>query len=47
MKAADVHHTNDIDFAEFVHYITQHEQKLQVIFKDLDRNSDGISLPSF
>uniref|UniRef100_A0A914XEQ0 EF-hand domain-containing protein n=1 Tax=Plectus sambesii TaxID=2011161 RepID=A0A914XEQ0_9BILA len=31
-----------VDFAEFVHYVLEHEKHLAIVFKDLDRNQDGL-----
>lgn len=33
---------HEINFSEFVQYVVDHEQRLELIFKDLDRNQDGI-----
>ena len=30
-----------MDFSEFVKYCTEHEQKLWLVFNDLDVNKDG------
>ncbi|KAM3727740.1 putative calcium-binding mitochondrial carrier F55A11.4 [Dirofilaria immitis] len=40
---ARIDHLNDdiITFAEFVQYAVEHEKKLEIIFRDLDRNKDG------
>ncbi|VDN22860.1 unnamed protein product, partial [Gongylonema pulchrum] len=40
---ARIDHSSDdkITFAEFVQYAVEHEKKLEIIFRDLDRNQDG------
>lgn len=35
---------HEINFSEFIQYVVDHERKLEVIFKDLDRNQDGTFL---
>lgn len=32
------------DFSDFVRYVVEHEKQLEGIFRDLDRNSDGLLL---
>ncbi|VDK49914.1 unnamed protein product, partial [Cylicostephanus goldi] len=32
----------NINFADFVKYVVEHEKRLEVIFQDLDKNNDGI-----
>ncbi|KAI6191344.1 hypothetical protein M3Y97_00218100 [Aphelenchoides bicaudatus] len=32
---------DEIDFSEFIQYVVDHEKKLELIFKDLDKNQDG------
>lgn len=36
-------HSNDdiITFTEFVQYVIDHEKKLEIIFRDLDKNKNG------
>ena len=41
MQKADQNENLEMDFAEFVQYMTQHEQKLRLAFSHLDRNKDG------
>lgn len=41
MEEADTTQSQEIDFSEFVHYVLEHEKKLAVTFRDLDRNADG------
>ncbi|VIO89464.1 Uncharacterized protein BM_BM4401 [Brugia malayi] len=40
---AQIDHLNDdiITFAEFVQYAVEHEKKLEIIFRDLDKNNTG------
>ncbi|VDO43540.1 unnamed protein product [Onchocerca flexuosa] len=40
---ARIDHLNDdiITFAEFVQYAVEHEKKLEIIFRDLDKNKNG------
>uniref|UniRef100_A0A915PDA5 EF-hand domain-containing protein n=1 Tax=Setaria digitata TaxID=48799 RepID=A0A915PDA5_9BILA len=40
---AQIDHLNDdvITFAEFLQYAVEHEKKLEIIFRDLDKNKDG------
>lgn len=33
--------SGDVDFAEFVHYVTEHEKKLALVFNSVDTNRDG------
>ncbi|KAK0404660.1 hypothetical protein QR680_017560 [Steinernema hermaphroditum] len=30
-----------VNFSDFVHYVIEHEKRLELIFQDLDRNQDG------
>ncbi|XP_077504356.1 calcium-binding mitochondrial carrier protein SCaMC-2-like isoform X4 [Amblyomma americanum] len=41
ITASDTGKDGTVDFAEFVHYIIEHEKNLMVVFKSLDANSDG------
>ena len=41
LSKADSDADKEIDFAEFVKYMTDHEKKLKLAFGDLDRNKDG------
>jgi len=41
LTKADRNDSSDINFAEFVEYMREHEQKLKLAFSDLDRNKDG------
>jgi hypothetical protein len=41
LKRADSDASNEINFAEFVEYMLEHERKLKLAFSDLDRNKDG------
>ncbi|KAH7983416.1 hypothetical protein HPB52_011769 [Rhipicephalus sanguineus] len=40
ITASDTGKDGTVDFAEFVHYIIEHEKNLMVVFKSLDANSD-------
>ena len=44
MQKADQNDNLEMDFAEFVQYMTQHEKKLRLAFSHLDRNKDGMHL---
>ncbi|XP_064458634.1 calcium-binding mitochondrial carrier protein SCaMC-2-like [Ornithodoros turicata] len=41
IEASDKGKDGTVDFAEFVHYIIEHEKNLMVVFKSLDENRDG------
>lgn len=41
IQASDTAKDGTVDFAEFVHYIIEHEKNLMVVFKSLDENRDG------
>lgn len=41
ITASDTGKDGTVDFAEFVHYIIEHEKNLMVVFKSLDANKDG------
>lgn len=41
MKAGDKDLDGQLDFEEFVHYLRDHEKKLRLVFKSLDRKNDG------
>lgn len=41
MKAGDKDQDGQLDFEEFVHYLRDHEKKLRLVFKSLDRKNDG------
>ena len=41
MSKADRNANKEIDFAEFVKYMTDHERNLKLAFGNLDRNKDG------
>ena len=41
LSRADADAGQDLDFKEFAEYLQGHEQKLQIVFADLDRNKDG------
>lgn len=41
MKVGDKDLDGQLDFKEFVHYLSDHEKKLRLVFKSLDRKNDG------
>lgn len=41
MKAGDKDLDGQLDFEEFVHYLRDHEKKLRLVFKSLDKKNDG------
>lgn len=41
MKAGDKDQDGQLDFEEFVHYLRDHEKKLRLVFKSLDKKNDG------
>ncbi|EEC18754.1 ADP/ATP translocase, putative, partial [Ixodes scapularis] len=41
IQASDTGKDGSVSFAEFVHYIIEHEKNLMVVFKSLDANRDG------
>ena len=41
MKAGDKDLDGQLDFGEFVHYLRDHEKKLRLVFKSLDKKNDG------
>lgn len=41
VKAGDKDLDGQLDFEEFVHYLRDHEKKLRLVFKRLDRKNDG------
>lgn len=41
MKAGDKDLDGQLDFKEFVHYLSDHEKKLRLVFNSLDRKNDG------
>lgn len=41
MQAGDKDLDGQLDFEEFVHYLQDHEKKLRLVFKSLDRKNDG------
>ncbi|XP_023234013.1 calcium-binding mitochondrial carrier protein SCaMC-3-like [Centruroides sculpturatus] len=40
-EKSDLAKSGHVDFAEFVHYVIEHEKRLMVVFKSLDENKDG------
>lgn len=41
VKAGDKDLDGQLDFEEFVHYLGDHEKKLRLVFKSLDKKNDG------
>lgn len=41
MQAGDKDLDGQLDFEEFVHYLQDHEKKLRLVFKSLDKKNDG------
>lgn len=41
VKAGDKDQDGQLDFEEFVHYLRDHEKKLRLVFKSLDKKNDG------
>ena len=41
MSRADKDDNLEMDFAEFIQYMQEHERKLRLAFSDLDKNKDG------
>uniref|UniRef100_UPI00398F8B66 mitochondrial adenyl nucleotide antiporter SLC25A24-like isoform X1 n=2 Tax=Pristiophorus japonicus TaxID=55135 RepID=UPI00398F8B66 len=41
LRAGDTNLDGQLDLAEFIEYLRQHEKKLKLMFKSLDRNNDG------
>lgn len=37
----DADGNQEVDIREFLNYISEHEKKLWLTFKDLDKNNDG------
>uniref|UniRef100_A0A452HPJ8 Solute carrier family 25 member 25 n=1 Tax=Gopherus agassizii TaxID=38772 RepID=A0A452HPJ8_9SAUR len=44
VKAGDKDLDGQLDFEEFVHYLQDHEKKLRLVFKSLDKKNDGEAL---
>jgi Ca2+-binding EF-hand superfamily protein len=40
-RKSDANNSGDIDKAEFVNYLREHEQQLHIVFTSLDENKDG------
>lgn len=41
-KAGDTNQDGQLDFEEFMQYLKEHEKKMKLAFKSLDKNNDGI-----
>jgi len=41
VSAIDSNKDGELDAAEFVHYLHEHEMKLQLMFRRIDRDKDG------
>ncbi|XP_064416065.1 mitochondrial adenyl nucleotide antiporter SLC25A24 isoform X2 [Latimeria chalumnae] len=41
VKAGDINQDGQLDFDEFSQYLREHEKKLKLAFKSLDKNNDG------
>lgn len=41
MSSGDKNKDGSLDFNEFSRYLKEHEKKLRLTFKSLDRNNDG------
>lgn len=42
VSSADQNNDDGIDFNEFTKYLKEHEKKLRLTFKSLDKNKDGM-----
>uniref|UniRef100_A0A8C2N4E9 Solute carrier family 25, member 54 n=1 Tax=Cricetulus griseus TaxID=10029 RepID=A0A8C2N4E9_CRIGR len=42
LHAADVNADAGLDFEEFMQYLQEHEKKMKLAFKSLDKNNDGV-----
>lgn len=41
MSRSDADNSGDVSLNEFVEYVKNHERKLKLVFRDIDRNQDG------
>lgn len=41
IEKSDLAKSGNVDFAEFIHYVMEHEKQLMVVFKSVDENRDG------
>uniref|UniRef100_A0A8C5UJ05 EF-hand domain-containing protein n=1 Tax=Malurus cyaneus samueli TaxID=2593467 RepID=A0A8C5UJ05_9PASS len=42
LKAGDTNQDGQLDFEEFMQYLKEHEKKMKLAFKSLDKNNDGM-----
>lgn len=40
-RKSDVNNSGDLDKAEFINYLREHEKQLHIVFSTLDENKDG------
>ena len=41
IQSSDLNQSGDVTLAEFIHYVREHEKKLQLVFASLDTDKDG------
>ena len=46
-RKSDLNNSGDVDKAEFVNYLREHEQQLHIVFSSLVENQDGKKLCSY
>lgn len=44
VEAGDTNRDGVLDFEEFIQYLRNHEKQLKIMFRNLDRNNDGLWL---
>lgn len=42
VKVSDTNQDGVLDFEEFTQYLRAHEKQLKIMFRNLDRNNDGL-----
>lgn len=47
ISSGDKDQDEGLDFAEFSKYLKEHEKKLKLTFKSLDKNNDGKMISTF